>query len=115
MLWARGLTTTRVADLFRTLPGLRGHWAQLQNAVNAGNNHFYSDPSHVVPGYGRVFEGGYTSPEGKELCRWIADAVISAAEQATFDFPLEQLEFTRDMGWLKLYRQNGQVILLSRP
>ncbi|POM16652.1 hypothetical protein CSX04_04947 [Burkholderia cepacia] len=39
-LWARGLTTQRVADLFRTQRGLPGHWMQVQNEVNAGNRYF---------------------------------------------------------------------------
>lgn len=62
-LWARGLTTTRVADLFRTLPGLPGHWIELQGAVNAGNNHFYT-----VTDFGGGFnDGGQTSQEGRAL------------------------------------------------
>ncbi|MDR8728529.1 hypothetical protein FEQ05_02866 [Burkholderia pseudomultivorans] len=103
-LWARGLTTQRVADLFRTLPGLPGHWMQLQNEVNAGNRYFYG-----------VQNGHQTTEEGKALIRWIADAVVSAAGQAGFDFPLQQLRFTADTGWLKLYRVGGRVLVLSRP
>lgn len=110
-LWARGLTTTRVADLFRTLPGLPGHWIQLQQAVNAGNNHFYSVTNHG----GGFNDGGRTSAEGRLLIAWIANAVISAAEAATFDFPTQQLQFTRDTGWLKISRQGGRVIVSSRP
>lgn len=110
-LWARGLTTTRVADLFRTLPGLPGHWIQFQGAVNAGNNHFFTTTNF---GGGRN-DGGRTSEEGKTLITWIANAVIAAAEAATFDFPMQQLQFTRDTGWLKLSRVNGRVIVHSRP
>lgn len=110
-LWARGLTTTRVADLFRTLPGLPGHWIQLQAAVNAGNNHFFAT-THFGGGFN---DGGKTSEEGKQLITWIANAVIKAAEAARFDFPLQQLSFTRDMGWLKLMRVNGRVMVVSRP
>jgi hypothetical protein len=110
-LWARGLTTTRVADLFRTEPGLGGHWVQLQGAVNAGNNHFF-----VVTQFGLGFHnGGRTSDLGKTLITWISDAVIAAAEVATFDFTMLQLRFTSDMGWLKLSRENGRVIVTSRP
>lgn len=104
-LWARGLTTKRVADLFRTLPGLPGHWMQLQNEVNAGNRYFY----------GGIQNGSVTTDEGKALIRWIADAVVSAAEKASFDFPLQQLRFTADMGWLKLQRVSGRVMVFSRP
>jgi hypothetical protein len=103
-LWARGLTTQRVADLFRTLPGLAGHWMQLQNEVNAGNRYFYG-----------VQNGHQTTDEGKELIRWIADAVVSAAQKASFDFPLQQLRFTADTGWLKLQRVSGRVMVMSRP
>ncbi|AFQ51766.1 hypothetical protein [Burkholderia cepacia] len=103
-LWARGLTTQRVADLFRTLPGLPGHWMQLQNEVNAGNRYFYG-----------IQHGHQTTDEGKELIRWIADAVVSAAQKAGFDFPLQQLKFTADTGWLKLQRVSGRVMVLSRP
>lgn len=60
-LWARGLTTTRVADLFRTLPGLPGHWMQLQGAVDAGNDGFFSTTDF---GAGRN-DGGPTSAEGR--------------------------------------------------
>lgn len=104
-LWARGLTTKRVADLFLTLGGLPGHWMQLQNEVNAGNRHFY----------GGIQNRGLTTDEGKVLIRWIADAVVSAAEKASFDFPLQQLRFTADMGWLKLHRVSGRVMVFSRP
>ena len=69
-LWARSLTTQRVADLFRTLPGLPGHWMQLQMQVNAGNHHFCGGQT-----------GHQTTEEGKVLIRWIADAVIKAAER----------------------------------
>ncbi|MBR7965357.1 MULTISPECIES: peptide ABC transporter ATPase [Burkholderia] len=103
-LWARSLTTQRVADLFRTLPGLPGHWMQLQMQVNAGNRHFCGGQT-----------GHQTTEEGKVLIRWIADAVIKAAERATFDFNLQQLRFTDDMGWLKLHRVGGRVLVLSRP
>jgi hypothetical protein len=100
-----------VADLFRTLPGLPGHWLQLQGAVNAGNRYFFNTTQF---GGGRN-DGGKTSEEGKELITWIANAVIAAAEAATFDFPMQQLQFTRDTGWLKLSRLGGRVIVHSRP
>ncbi|HDR9484524.1 MULTISPECIES: hypothetical protein [Burkholderia] len=103
-LWARGLTTQRVADLFRTLQGLPGHWMQLQNEVNAGNRYFYG-----------VQNGSVTTEEGKALIRWIAKAVVSAAGEAQFDFPLQQLRFTADMGWLKLQRVQGRVMVFSQP
>ena len=32
-----------------------------------------------------------------------------------FDFNLQQLRFTADMGWLKLHRVGGRVLVLSRP
>jgi hypothetical protein len=111
LLWARGLTTTRVADLFRTLPGLPGHWLQLQGAVNAGNNFFYTTTNFG----GGLNDGGRTSEQGKHLINWIALAVIAAAKAATFDFPMQQLQFTKDTGWLKLSRVNGKVIVHSSP
>ena len=110
-LWARGLTTTRVADLFRTLPGLAGHWIQIQGAVNAGNNHFFAQ---TQLGQG-ANDGGKTSDEGKQLIKWIADSIIAAAEKAPFDFPLKQLNFTRDTGWLKISKTNGRLLVSSRP
>ncbi|MCA8205879.1 hypothetical protein [Burkholderia vietnamiensis] len=59
--------------------------------------------------------GHQTTDEGKELIRWIADAVVSAAQKASFDFPLQQLRFTADTGWLKLQRVSGRVMVMSRP
>ncbi len=109
--WARELTTNRVADLFRTFPGLAGHWIQLQGAINAGNNHFYATANLG----GGFTDGGKTSEEGKQLIKWIANAVISAAEAATFDFPMQMLQFTRDTGWLKISRAGGRVTVHSRP
>ena len=99
--WARSLTTTRVADLFKTLPGLPGHWTELQGEINRGNKHF------VV--------GSKTTDAGKTLIKFIADAVVKAAENAKFDFPLQQLKFTGDMSWLKLERKNGKVSVKSQP
>jgi hypothetical protein len=110
-IWARGLTTTRVADLFRTQAGLAGHWQQLQVHVNAGNNYFFTT-TRFGEGYN---DGGKTSEEGKTLMRWIADAIIAAAKEADFDFTIQQLQFTRDMGWLKLLRADGQVVVHSKP
>jgi hypothetical protein len=109
--WARGLTTQRVAQLFLTLQGLPGHWKALQDAINAGNRLFFTTANL---GAGRN-DGGKTSEVGKQMITWIADAVIAAAKEATFDFPPQQLKFTSDMGWLKLSRVNGKVVITSRP
>lgn len=110
-IWARTLTTQRVSNLFRTLDGLNGHWMQLQDAINTGNNHFFRRTDFEKG----INDGGKTSEEGKILIKWISDAVIAAAKQATFDFPELQLKFTKDMVWLKLYRRNGNVTVKSRP
>jgi hypothetical protein len=99
--WARGLTTKRVADLFKTLPGLDGHWTQLQNEVNRGNNNF-------------VGADGKTDADGKKIIKFISDAVIKAADDADFDFPMQQLKFTKDMGWLKILREGGKLKVKSR-
>lgn len=99
-LWARTLTTKRVADLFRTEAGLPGHWTQVQAEVNAGNRHFTQQ--------------WRTTEQGKQLIAFISDAIISAARRATFDFPPQQLKFTADTGWLKIERSNGQVLVRSR-
>lgn len=99
--WARSLTTQRVSDLFKTLPGLDGHWTQLQGEVNRGNNNFVVNSK--------------TDDEGKKLIKFIGDAVVAAAKAAKFDFPQHDLKFTNDMGWLKISRANGQVIIKSRP
>ncbi|WP_175769443.1 PAAR-like protein [Burkholderia cenocepacia] len=101
-LWGRGVTTQRVADLFRTREGLAGHWTQLQNEVNAGVKQFYR----------REFG---TSEEGKIMFRWISDAVVSAAKKTRFDFPRLELRFSPDMGWLKIERLNGFLNVSSRP
>ena len=98
--WARAVTTQRVADLFKTAGGLPGHWTQLQQEVNRGNNNF------VV--------GGQTDLKGRELIKFISDAVEKAAQAATFDFPEQKLQFTNDMGWLKICRERGQVKVRSR-
>ena len=110
-VWARELTTNRVADLFSTLGGLPGHWEQLQNAINAGNNHFYAVTQHG----GGYSDGGKTSEEGKKLITFISEAVIAAARNAKFDFPLHTLKFTNDMAWLKISRANGGVHTTSKP
>ncbi len=110
-IWARTLTTGRVADLFLTLPGLNGHWMELQLAINAGNNHFFRRTDFE----NGINDGGKTSEEGKQLITWISDAVIAAAKKATFDFPEHQLRFTNDMGWLKISRVRGNVIVKSTP
>lgn len=99
--WARTITTLRVSDLFKTLNGLNGHWMQIQNEINRGNSRF------VVR--------GVTGEEDKNYVRFISDAVVSAANDAGFDFPLMQLKFASDMGWLKIDRVNGRVTVWSRP
>lgn len=99
--WARALTTKRVADLFKTERGLDGHWRQIQQEINRGNNHFV--------------ENNRTTDVGKKLIRFIADAIEKAAKAAKFDFPEQQLKFTADTGWLKISRQNGKVNVRSRP
>ena len=110
--WARELTTTRVSVLFRTLPGLDGHWTQIQGLVNAGNSYFFTK-TYFTDNISN--DGGATSEEGKELIKWIANAVISAAEASPFDFPLKQLEFTRDLAWLKIQKTGGRLIIWSSP
>ncbi len=100
-LWARTLTTKRVSELFKTLPGLDGHWKQVQAEVNAGNKYFT--------------ENSKTTEEGKKLIKFIGDAVVKAAESAKFDFPAQQLKFTNDTGWLKIERAAGKVNVKSRP
>jgi hypothetical protein len=110
-LWARSLTTTRVADLFLTLKGLPGHWMQIQLSINAGNKYFFQTTQF---GQGRN-DGGRTTEEGKQLIKWIADAIIGAAEDAPFDFPLMQMKFTDDLRWLKILKKNGRLVIASRP
>ncbi len=99
--WARTVTTQRVSDLFKTLQGLDGHWIQLQQEINRGNNNFVAN--------------GKTDDEGKKLIKFISEAVEKAAKAASFDFPEHQLKFTADMGWLKISRAGGQVKVKSRP
>ncbi len=98
--WARTVTTQRVADLFKTLQGLDGHWTQLQQEINRGNNNFVAN--------------GKTDEEGKKLIKFISDAVEKAAGAAKFDFPQQELKFTADMGWLKISREGGKVKVKSR-
>ena len=109
--WARELTTKRVFELFKTPEGLPGHWQQIQQKVNAGNNHFFRTARY---GEGRN-DGGRTTEEGKVLMAWIADAIIAAAGAANFDFPTQQLQFTTDTAWLKISRVRGRVMVHSRP
>ena len=109
--WARQLTTLRVADLFKTLNGLPGHWAQVQAEVNAGNHHFYA-VNQFGGGYN---DGGKTSAEGKDIIKFISSAIVSAAKAADFDFGVQQLSFTRDMAWLKISRTAGNVTVHSTP
>ena len=99
--WARSLTTKRVADLFKTEKGLPGHWKQIQQEVDRGNKYFQ--------------ESGKTSKAGKVLCKFIADAIVKAAEKADFDFPLQQLKFTSDMSWLKISKEGKRLLIKSRP
>jgi len=100
-LWARELTTKRVPDLFKTLPGLSGHVKQIQDLINRANKHF-------------VTRTGTTSV-GKELYRYIAHAVVMSASDAKFDFPRITLTFPFDMAHLKLSRESGRVIVHSQP
>jgi hypothetical protein len=100
-LWARSTTTQRVADLFRTERGLPGHWQQLQQEVSRGNTHF-QDP-------------GVDIAQGRELARFIAAGIEKAAGAANFDFGELTLKFPNDWGWLKIRREDGKVIVRSRP
>lgn len=100
-LWARELTTQRVSDLFRTLPGLNGHVIQVQNLVNRAAKVFGTPTG--------------TSTVGKELFSYIANAVVRAAYDADFDFPKLEIKFTNDMAYLKISRQQGRVIIHSQP
>lgn len=111
--WARGLTTKRVADLFKTEKGLDGHWKQVQQEVTRGNKHFFA--SKTSPG--GFTDGGKTSAEGKKLIAFIADAIVSAAKSKSvdFDFPLQKMQFTSDMAWLKIERVDGKLKVKSTP
>ena len=99
--WARAITTLRVSDLFKTLKGLDGHWMQVQNEINRAN--------------GKFIIHGTMNEEDKNYIRFISDAVVNAASDATFDFPLMQLKFASDMGWLKISRVDGRLEIWSRP
>ncbi len=110
-VWARELSTLRISDLFRTLPGLAGHLAQIQGQVNAGNHYFYQTTKLG----GGFTDGGKTSDEGKAIIAFLADSIVSAAKAATFDFPFMQLSFTQDSAFLKISRVNGRVVISSTP
>ena len=111
--WARALTTKRVADLFKTEKGLVGHWKQVQQEVTRGNKNFFATKTSP----GGYTDGGKTSAEGKKIIAFIADAIVAAAKSKSvdFDFPLQQMQFTSDMAWLKIERVNGQVKVKSTP
>ena len=111
--WARGLTTKRVADLFKTERGLDGHCKQIQQEVTRGNKHFFA--TKTAPG--GYTDGGKTSAEGKKIIAFIADAIVAAAQAKTvnFDFSLRQMQFNPDMAWLKIERVGGQLKVKSTP
>lgn len=110
-VWARELSTLRISDLFRTLPGLPGHWAQVQAQVNAGNHYFFQT-TITGPGFN---DGGKTSDEGKGIIAFLADAIVGAADAAAFDFPVMQMKFTSDSAFLKIARVNGRLDIKSSP
>ncbi|UPH72123.1 hypothetical protein LGT41_0004680 [Abyssibius alkaniclasticus] len=109
--WVRGLTTKRVSDLFKTEKGLEGHWKQVQQEVTRGNKHFFA--TKTLPG--GFTDGGKTSPEGKKMIAFIADAIVGAAKGSKIDFPLQEMKFTSDMAWLKLEKASGKVKVKSTP
>ncbi|MBO1359024.1 hypothetical protein J2D73_04315 [Acetobacter sacchari] len=110
-LWARELSTLRIADLFLTARGLPGHWTQIQMQIRAGNNFFFRTEN-----YGNGFnDGGKTTSEGRELFAYIADSIVRAAMNADFDFGEQRMEFPPDCAFLKMSRINGVVKVSSTP
>ncbi len=88
--WIVTLKRDRIADLFRTLDGLDGHATQIQQEITRLVNvkeHFEQER--------------YTY-----ACQEIRNALYSAGEAATFDFPLTQFDFG-DLGTLSLKRIAG--------
>ena len=81
-LWARELSMLRISDLFKTLPGLAGHWAQIQGQVNAGNHYFFQTTSSG----GGFNDGGKTSTDGRDVIAYLADAIVGAALEAGLTF-----------------------------
>lgn len=109
--WARALTTKRVSDLFKTEKGLKGHWKQVQQEVTRGNKHFFA--TKTLPG--GYTDGGKTSPEGKKIIGFIADAIVGAAKGSKIDFELQQMKFNNDMAWLKIEKVKGRIKVKSTP
>lgn len=102
-MWLEVLIQTRVVELFKTLPGLRGHWEQVQALVNSakGSMHFYDNYQ--------------TTDLGKEKFGDLAVAIINVAADAGFDFPVQELRFTHDLAYLRLSKTKVQLKVHSKP
>ena len=102
-LWLEVLSRERISDLFRTLPGLAGHWTTVQNEINSTHKAAF------------FVLNGATTQLGRTIYRAIANAIINAADDAGFDFPLQTLVFAPDVARLKIHRTNGHLEVESRP
>ena len=103
-LWVEVLIQKRVVDLFRSLPGLSGHWEQIQASVNstARSLHFW--------------DGGKTTNTGRDRYARLAIAIINVADDAPFDFPMMQLRFNHhDVGYLKISKSSTKLVVHSKP
>lgn len=114
--WARSLTTTRVADLFGNSLNPDGSYRLTAEKALAGlDNHLQQVQQEINSAVAVFTKWGATAKQEKEFLQWVANAIISAAKDARFNFGPKEIQFGPDMGWLKFKRQNGHVTVLSRP
>jgi len=102
-VWLEVLVRERVSDLFRTLPGLAGHWQQIQSEVNSTRKTAF------------FFDGGKTTDLGRRIYKAVGASIVNAADDAKFDFPEQVMVFNADIGQLRLSRSGGYLNLKSRP
>lgn len=114
--WARGLTTKRVADLFGNSLNPDGSYRLTAAQALAGfDNHLQQIQQEINSAIAVFSSFGTTTEQGKKFMRWVAKAILSAAKDSRFDFDRKTLKFGTDLGYLKLEKRNGRVLVYSRP
>ncbi len=90
--WVATLKSERISDLFKTLPGLPGHVQAVQNEVSRLVN----------------LDEFSNTQEAFQAVEDIKKSIAAAANKATFDFPIQELNFG-NYGKFTFKRQNGKV------
>ena len=104
--WLRTMKRTRVAELFRTRPGLPGHVQAIQNEINRFN------------GYNPEKLNRWS--RGVNVLKELKLSLISSAKGARFDFDRISFDFSNKkfggaVSDLHLKRKNGILYVNGRP